>query len=188
MGCSKAKKTMSDDKKESIQQVNAAKKRRKFLDTLAQTGKVAFSARAAGYKDSMQLYHYRRDHEDFAKEWGDAETVAAELLIDEATRRAVEGVDKPIVYKGEVVGYEKEYSDQLLMCLLRAKRPDQFGNNVQVSGAISHAIGVAILPMRAASIEEWERAALDVSVNQRLLTPPKDVTPVATATPELVRR
>lgn len=179
---------MADEKptKESIAQVRAERKRAKFLETLAQSGKVAFSARAAGFKDAMQLYHYRRDHEEFAKAWAEAENVAADLLVDEAHRRAVEGIDVPVHYKGEVVGYTKEYSDQLLMCLLRAKRPDQFGNNVQVSGAISHAIGVAILPMRAPSMEDWERAMVEVKENQKLLTPGEGEKKVLAT--ELVRR
>ena len=40
------------------------------------------------------------------------------MLEDEAVRRAVEGCKKAIFYQGKVVGYETEYSDQLM--LLRA--------------------------------------------------------------------
>ena len=43
-------------------------------------------------------------------------------LDAEINRRAVEGVDHPIIYKGEITATYKQYSDNLLM--FRAKRLD----------------------------------------------------------------
>jgi hypothetical protein len=47
-------------------------------------------------------------------------------LEDEAFRRAVTGVDKPVFQKGECVGFIREYSDNLLTLLLRCRRPEVF--------------------------------------------------------------
>lgn len=57
-----------------------------------------------------------------------------ESLVVEATRRGVEGVDKPIFYKGDVVGHVTEYSDRLLEKMLDAngvtpKDPASAANN-----------------------------------------------------------
>lgn len=147
------------------------RKRKAFLKYLRQTGKVAFSARKAGFADTSYLHKLKQQDEEFAAEWAAAIDAAMDRFEDEAIRRAVEGVDKAVMYKGEVVHYEKEYSDQLLMFMLRAGRPDKFRDNVNVSGTISANIGVAILPMTAPKLEDWERAALDVQANQKLLAP-----------------
>jgi hypothetical protein len=185
--------TMSEDKERALTMYEQRRiektdrQRKKFLEELATTGKIAHSARVAGYKDSSALFKFKRESAEFAAAWADAEEASREIAADELFRRGVEGVDKAVYYKGEVVGWDKEYDTQALVFWLKGNYRQKFGDSVQVSGVISHSIGVAILPLRAASIEDWERAALDVRDNQKLLTPPKDVTPVATATPELVR-
>ena len=74
----------------------------------------------------------RRHSEDFAAQWDDALGEGVDLLDAEARRRAVTGVDKPVYYKGEVVGSITKYSDRLLMFLLRAHRPQKFRDGVKV--------------------------------------------------------
>ena len=46
--------------------------------------------------------------------------------LDEADRRAKDGVLKPVFYKGEIVGSIPQYSDNLLMFRLKALRPDKY--------------------------------------------------------------
>ena len=79
----------------------------------------------------------RRQSEDFAAQWDDALEEGTDLLDAEARRRAVTGTDKPVFYKGEVVGSITTYSDRLLMFLLRAHRPQVFrdGGKVKQPGA-----------------------------------------------------
>jgi hypothetical protein len=46
---------------------------------------------------------------------------------------ARDGVKRPVVYMGQVVGYVQEYSDSLLKFLLEAKRPAVYrGRNINV--------------------------------------------------------
>ena len=79
----------------------------------------------------------RRQSEDFAAQWDEALEEGTDLLDAEARRRAVTGIDKPVYYKGEVVGSITKYSDRLLMFLLRAHRPQVFrdGGKVKHTGA-----------------------------------------------------
>jgi hypothetical protein len=51
---------------------------------------------------------------------------AADLLEAEARRRAVEGVTKPIMYKDKVATTVQEYSDTLLIFLLKGTRPQKY--------------------------------------------------------------
>jgi hypothetical protein len=56
---------------------------------------------------------------------------AACTLEDEAVRRAHEGLRKPVWYKGKIVGYETEYSDTLLLAVLKANNPDKFRDRIE---------------------------------------------------------
>ncbi len=65
-----------------------------------------------------------------------------DLLDAEARRRAVIGIDKPVFYKGEVVGSITKYSDSLLMFLLKAHRPQKFGDCGKVKHPGATDVGV----------------------------------------------
>ena len=78
------------------------------------------------------VYEHRNGDEAFAKLWDEAEQEAADKLEREAWRRGVEGVDKPIVYQGEVTGTYKEYSDRMLELLLKAHRGAKFRERADV--------------------------------------------------------
>jgi hypothetical protein len=144
------------------------RKRRKFLEVLAQTGSVVKAAQAVGYTDTSYLQRIRREDEDFAHEWALAVEAAADVFEAEADRRALDGVEDPVYYKGSVVGYKVVYSDALLMFRLRAMRPEKYAprggdTNVNVK------FGIAVLPMTAPNAEDWEKSAVDVHANQTLI-------------------
>lgn len=69
-----------------------------------------------------------------------SEEDAIELLEGEARRRAYEGTVKPVYYKGEQCGKIREYSDTLMMFILKAKKPeyrDRLQQDINLNGAIS---------------------------------------------------
>ena len=107
-----------------------------FIEALRATGNVTRAARYAG-RSRNQAYHVRRHSEDFAAQWDEALEEGTDLLDAEARRRAVTGTDKPVFYKGEVVGSITKYSDRLLMFLLKAHDPQVFrdGGKVKHTGA-----------------------------------------------------
>jgi hypothetical protein len=53
-------------------------------------------------------------------------------LEDEAIRRAVKGVEKPVFYKDKQIGTEIKYSDSLLMFLLKSFDNTRFGDRIDV--------------------------------------------------------
>ena len=105
----------------------------KFLAEMRKTGNVTHSAAAAGVERST-VYRERDADPDFAEQWGDAVEQAADNLEMEARRRAVEGVEKPIFYKGERCdgGEVREYSDRLLELLLKGNRPAKYKDSQPV--------------------------------------------------------
>ena len=62
---------------------------------------------------------------------------ATQTLEDEAVRRAVDGVWKPVLYRGKQVYiqgeplFEIDYSDQFLIRLLEAYNPEKYGRRVE---------------------------------------------------------
>jgi hypothetical protein len=108
---------------------------------------VRHSLKAVGlaYKQFRRWYD---NHPPFRDEWNAIQDAAAQTLEDEAVRRAVEGCKRAIYYRGKRVYagtgkdrkpvYELEFSDQLLINLLRRFRPALYRDHwhVEHSGSI----------------------------------------------------
>lgn len=102
----------------------------KFLAAFAAAGNVSTAAKAAGV-GRQWVYKVRAENPAFATEMDAAREAAGDKLEQEAFRRAVTGVLKPVYQGGKKVGTVREYSDQLLALLLRATRPAKFRENVR---------------------------------------------------------
>ena len=115
------------------------KEREDFLEALREGASVSKAAVFAGLARST-VYRWRSEDEDFARAWDDAYESGTDNLEDEAKRRAFDGVERPVFYKGAVVGHVREYSDTLLMQQLNARRPEKYRTNHKVE----HTGGVKI--------------------------------------------
>lgn len=83
-------------------------------------------------KAKSTMYRLYRNDEEFRAQCDEAIETGKEGLEDEAVRRGKKGVRRAIYYQGEVVGHQQEYSDQLLIRTLEARRPETWGRK-QVS-------------------------------------------------------
>jgi hypothetical protein len=99
-----------------------------FLSALASVGVVAHAAKKA--KITRQAAYLARDADPvFAARWKDAVEQSTELLEAEAIRRASTGTLKPVYQRGELVGKIREYSDTLLIFMLKARKPGMYRDN-----------------------------------------------------------
>lgn len=104
-----------------------------FLKELARAGNVSAACRKARISRTI-AYELRQEAADFAARWSEATETAADALEAEAWRRAVRGVRKPTGwYRGVPGGHVQEYSDTLLVLLLKANRPEKFRENVDIT-------------------------------------------------------
>lgn len=101
-----------------------------LLDALARLGNLKRACDETGISATTH-YQWLRSDPAYASAYEDAATEAAEMLEAEAFRRAHDGVDKPVFYQGEQCGVIREYSDSLLSLLLKARRPDVFGDKIK---------------------------------------------------------
>ena len=117
----------------------------KFLTELAEhAGLVTKAAEATGIT-RMTAYNWRKADENFAAAWDQVIESAIEDLEHEARRRAFVRVEKPVYQSGKLVGHIQEYSDTLLIFLLKAHRPEKYRDQVKVTvQEVDSAIDAAI--------------------------------------------
>ena len=107
-------------------------KREAFLAAYAQLGNITAAAKAAGIERKTH-YLWLRDRR-YKRAAEEAEAQATERMEQEAWRRAVVGADKPVYWRGVKVDTVKEYSDVLLIFLLKARRPERYRERYEHSG------------------------------------------------------
>lgn len=120
--------------------------RERFLAELAQRGIVQDAAASTGYPRSL-FYTWRKEDAAFAAAWDEALEVATDRAEREAWRRAVEGIDKPLIGRvgkdqDGVIEVIKEYSDAILLRLLSSRRPEKWRERQQIehSGEIAQKV------------------------------------------------
>jgi hypothetical protein len=105
------------------------KKREAFLQYLRMSGNVSYSASMCGIKRRTAYLHREADKE-FKKEWDDAYNAGIDALEQEARRRAFSGTKRSTVRYAKdgskSVTTWTEYSDNLLMFLLKGARPEKY--------------------------------------------------------------
>jgi hypothetical protein len=134
------------------------RKRHQFLETLALTGNVVRSCRMASLP-RQTAYDWRKAIPGFAEAWDDAKEMGTDALEDEAIRRAHQGLARKKFYKGVPIidpetgeqYVEREYSDNLLMFMLKARRPDKFKDRSEPQMSGQRGIsGIQVMPTKSA--------------------------------------
>lgn len=123
---------------------NNEAKRAAFLAAYAECGNITEAARRAGIDRTS---HYRWIQEpDYADAFRAAEEQAVEMLEREARRRAIEGLRKkkfdrngnPIIDPETGEQYvEHEYSDTLLIFLLKGARPEKYRDRHEIRANVN---------------------------------------------------
>ncbi len=108
-----------------------ATKQKAFLAAYAACANVRLAARLARCARSQHYWWLRQPA--YAEAFAEARAEACEALESEAWRRAVEGVVRPVYYRGKVVGTVREYSDTLLIFLMKAAMPQKYRDNAKIN-------------------------------------------------------
>jgi hypothetical protein len=109
------------------------KQREVFLEALAAIGNVSRAMKAAKIP-RRTLYDWRRNDNEFAVAWEQALEESAGVLESEAHRRAVDGTLRPVYQGGKRVGSIREYSDTLLIFLMKGLMPQKYRERFEHSG------------------------------------------------------
>lgn len=106
-------------------------KKRKFLNAFAQYGGILRAEEHSGVTRQSH-YHWLKEDPEYAKAFKEAFEMAGDMLENEAFRRAHDGVAKPVYQGKKLVGHVQEYSDTLLIFLLKGLRPEKYRDRLQV--------------------------------------------------------
>lgn len=139
----------------------------KFLERLSEGATVTDAAKAAGVGRAT-TYRYRDSDPEFDAAWVEVHERSTEMMEAEAFRRAVKGVQKPVYHLGQRVGSVREYSDTLLIFLLKARRPETYRERLSIDDERER--------RERAALEREDEASLD-----RRLTQFDNVTPIRKA-------
>lgn len=103
-----------------------------FLRELSECAHVSKACAAANISRDY-AYDMKRADKAFSARWDEAYDRGYLKLEEEAQRRAFEGVDRPVYFKGLVVDSVKEYSDTLTMFLMKGRMRRVFGDKQEVT-------------------------------------------------------
>jgi hypothetical protein len=111
-----------------------------FLHHLAESANVREAARRIR-RSPTTCYARRKLDPAFAEAWDATLEAAADVVLEaEAVRRAVTGVEKPVFFGGQKIGAVREYSDVLLIFLLKSWKPDKYKERREIVHAGSLAL------------------------------------------------
>src|SRR6516225_11877367 len=95
-----------------------------FLLRFEETGRIDLACKQTGI--GRRTHHnWLEGDPDYRKQFEQSRKRIVQLLEDEAYRRAVEGVEKPIKV-GDEIKTIREYSDTLLIFLLKGAAPEKY--------------------------------------------------------------
>lgn len=139
-----------------------------FLMCLRHTGSARRAAKIAKVPRSTYRYWLKHD-EIFKGAYEAARADAAELLVEAARERAINGVKRirPIFYQGEHVGDEiwVEYSDKLLQFLIQTEAGQDLDGRYSNARKIEHTGEVDVF-MRLAEKAEADQERMDLQLQE----------------------
>jgi hypothetical protein len=118
-------------------------KKRAFLRAYCEVGTISHAARLA--KITRQTHrNWLYSDERYAEAFDEAKDIFLESLETEMDRRAFRGVLRAVRYQGQVVGYDRDYSDTLAIVRAKALAPERYRDRADVrhTGADGGAIKV----------------------------------------------
>ena len=115
-----------------------SKQKNEFLNIYIETGTIGRAAKASGITRQTH-YNWLKEDAAYKKAFGEAKEMAGDLLEEEAYRRAVDGTEMCVYYKGKKVDSYRKMSDALLILLLKGAKPDVYAErqDTKITGEIT---------------------------------------------------
>ncbi len=129
------KKKATKKHKVSSSHRETAQKRRQtaFMEEYKQCATITHAAQISKIVRQTHYDWISKDKE-YQQAFAEAEVAATDALIQEARRRAIQGVEEPVFYKGELVETIRKYSDTLLIFLIKGALPEVYRERYEFSG------------------------------------------------------
>lgn len=109
-----------------------------FLQELNKAPNVSAACDVAGVSRKT-AYAHRQSDPEFGESWEQAIEKALDKAEAELYRRATEGTLRPVFQGGEEVGEIREFSDTLLIFMLKSRRRATYGDRLALELDLSNA-------------------------------------------------
>lgn len=150
-----------------------ARRQVEFIEALAASGCVDEACKRVGMSaSSAYALRARFDASSFRQAWDHALDYAIRRLSDAAFSRAINGVARPVFYKGEQVGERVHHDERLTMFLLSRRDPVRYGAWIDQREARRHPEGAALT--LAKSLIRVDAEAFDAEMGR----PPRPAPPI----------
>jgi hypothetical protein len=157
---------MNPEQSAALENAALTPKQRAFLAAYGRCARIGQAAETAKIAKQSH-YIWLSESENYRNAFAQTQIMIGDLAEDAAVERAIHGVEKPVLYQGRPVRvngkllYEREYSDTLLIQLLRRFKPQEYRERttMEVSGSVDlverlQAGRRRVLEMRARDAEQ----------------------------------
>ncbi len=104
----------------------------RFIVALLENGgHISRSCQVVGI-NPVTILQWKVKDPDFSRLFNNAKELSTYIIEDEIIERALHGVLVPVYHQGKVVGTKVEKSDALLMFLIKARKPEEYGDKTKV--------------------------------------------------------
>lgn len=135
------------------------KKKQEFLAKLEITASITRACNLSKVP-RRTVYTWIDIDPDFVVALEESKRIAIDALQDEAVRRAFEGTVKPVYQGGKKVGKIREYSDTLMVLLLKGNMPDKYKE--RFAGELSGKNGGPIKTHHTSDDIDWDKVPIEV--------------------------
>jgi len=126
-----------------LENASLTPKQRAFLAAYGRCARIGQAATAAKIAKQSH-YIWLQESDAYRRAFAQTQVQIGDLCEDAAVARAIDGVEKPVLYQGRPVRvngkqlFEREYSDQLLIQLLRRFKPQEYRERttMEVTGSL----------------------------------------------------
>jgi hypothetical protein len=119
-------------KQKDISKGRTEQLKRDFLENFPTLFTISATCKHVGIGRTC-FYNWLADDRSFADGFKGAQSEALEILETECRRRAVEGSERPVWQGGKLCGQVREFSDLLLIFLMKAMDPGKYRENSNIS-------------------------------------------------------
>lgn len=113
----------------AVDQAAQKARQQNFLAKYLETGRNDLSIDHADINPAT-FYRWRNTDPEFEAAYTEARKNVIAILEDAAHKRATKGVKRAVYWKGELIGFERHFSDTLLMFLMKAADGARYGDKV----------------------------------------------------------
>jgi len=103
----------------------------RFLEFIYLTGNLSGACQHINVSFAT-IGKWRREDPVFAAAMDEAKERHKDVIEDAIHQRGIVGIDKPVFQGGKLVGYQREYSDSLLIAKAKAYIPEKYGDKLHI--------------------------------------------------------